>query len=132
VFFGVLDPEDGELSYVNGGHESPMIFRADGSLDILEVTGGVLGLFPFARYSTARARLHPGDLLYSYTDGVNEAKDEENQQFGEERIIAAASVARDSVAGVLEQVLQAIREFRGGAAQSDDITMLALRRFEGV
>jgi serine phosphatase RsbU (regulator of sigma subunit) len=90
VFFGVLDPLSGDLVYVNGGHESPMIFGAGGRHEVLEVTGGVLGLFPFARFGIAATR----------TDA----------------------------AGFLHQVLERIRAFRGSAAQSDDITMLAVRR----
>ena len=91
VFFGVLDPLSGDLVYVNGGHESPMIFGAGGRHEVLEVTGGVLGLFPFARFGIAATRLQPGDLLFSYTDGVNEAKNEKGEQFAEQRIRDAAA-----------------------------------------
>jgi sigma-B regulation protein RsbU (phosphoserine phosphatase) len=128
VFFGVLDPRSGDLLYVNGGHESPMIFGAGGRHEVLEVTGGVLGLFPFARFGVAAARLLPGDLLFSYTDGVNEAKNETGDQFAEQRILDAAASGWTDAAGFTQQMLQRIREFRGQAAQSDDITMLAVRR----
>jgi sigma-B regulation protein RsbU (phosphoserine phosphatase) len=128
VFFGVLDPRSGDLLYVNGGHESPMIFGAGGRHEVLEVTGGVLGLFPFARFGVAATRLLPGDLLFSYTDGVNEAKNETGDQFAEQRILDAAASGWTDAAGFTQQMLQRIREFRGQAAQSDDITMLAVRR----
>jgi sigma-B regulation protein RsbU (phosphoserine phosphatase) len=128
VFFGVLDPLSGDLVYVNGGHESPMIFGAGGRHEVLEVTGGVLGLFPFARFGIAATRLQPGDLLFSYTDGVNEAKNETGEQFAEQRIRDAAAADWTDAAGLLRQVLDGIRAFRGSAAQSDDITMLAVRR----
>jgi sigma-B regulation protein RsbU (phosphoserine phosphatase) len=128
VFFGVLDPQSGDLVYVNGGHESPMIFGAGGRHEVLEVTGGVLGLFPFARFGVAATRLQPGDLLFSYTDGVNEAKNETGEQFTEQRIRDAAAAGWTDAAGFTQQVLQRIRAFRGSAAQSDDITMLAVRR----
>jgi sigma-B regulation protein RsbU (phosphoserine phosphatase) len=128
VFFGVLDPLSGDLLYVNGGHESPMIFGAGGRHEVLEVTGGVLGLFPFARFGVAATQLQPGDLLFSYTDGVNEAKNETGEQFTEQRIRDAAAAGWTDAAGFTQQVLQRIREFRGSAAQSDDITMLAVRR----
>jgi len=128
VFFGVLDPLSGDLVYVNGGHESPMVFGAGGRHEVLEVTGGVLGLFPFARFGIAATRLQPGDLLFSYTDGVNEAKNERGEQFAEPRIRDAAAAEWTDAAGFLRQVLDGIRAFRGSAAQSDDITMLAVRR----
>jgi serine phosphatase RsbU (regulator of sigma subunit) len=128
VFFGVLDPQSGDLLYVNGGHESPMIFGAGGRHEVLEVTGGVLGLFPFARFGVAATRLQPGDLLFSYTDGVNEAKNETGEQFGEQRIRDAAAAGWTDAAAFTQRVLHGIRDFRGNAAQSDDITMLAVRR----
>jgi serine phosphatase RsbU (regulator of sigma subunit) len=105
-----------------------MIFGAGGRHEVLEVTGGVLGLFPFARFGVAATRLQPGDLLFSYTDGVNEAKNETGEQFAEQRIRDAAVADWTDAAGFLQQVLERIRAFRGSAAQSDDITMLAVRR----
>jgi len=132
VFFGVLDPASGELLYVNGGHESPMIVRAGGELEVLEVTGGILGLFPFATFSIATAHLNPGDLLFTYTDGVNEAKDESGNQFTEERIMQTGLAGWKDSADLLDKMLDGIRSFRGDAAQSDDITMLALRSLANV
>jgi serine phosphatase RsbU (regulator of sigma subunit) len=127
VFFGVLDPASGELIYINGGHESPVIFRADGSYEILEVTGGVLGLFPWAKFSIESAQINPGDMIFSYTDGVNEAKNEQGEQFTEDRIFAMSKTVWVDGNNFLDTILEQIHEFRGEAAQSDDITMLALR-----
>ena len=128
VFFGLLDPASGELLYINAGHESPVIFRPDEEPVILECTGGVLGLFPFARYATARAQLQPGDLLFSYTDGVNEAKNEAGEQFSDDRILSVGAAAEPDAAKLLQDMIADIKHFRGSAAQSDDITMLAARR----
>ena len=127
VFFGVLDPATGELIYINGGHESPVIFRADGSYEILEVTGGVLGLFPWAKFSIESAQMNSGDMIFSYTDGVNEAKNEQGEQFTEDRIFAMSEAVWVDGNNFLDIVLERVYEFRGEAAQSDDITMLALR-----
>ena len=127
VFFGLLDPDTGELIYVNAGHESPMIFRRNGEVELLDVTGGVMGLFPAANYSVETTRLNVGDLIFTYTDGVNEAKNLEGQQFTEERILEVAAPERDSTENLLGKVLEAVSEFRGEAEQSDDITMLALK-----
>ncbi len=127
VFFGVLDTDSGELFYINGGHESPVIFRRGGEFDVLEVTGGVLGLFPWAKFSIASARMNPGDLFFSYTDGVNEAKNEIGEQFTEERIFEMKENTWTNGDEFLQEILQRIHKFRGDAAQSDDITMLALR-----
>jgi len=127
VFFGMLDTDSGELFYINGGHESPVIFRAGGEYDVLEVTGGVLGLFPWANFSIASAQMNPGDFIFTYTDGVNEAKNEDGDQFTEERIFEMKDVSWANGNEFLDEILKRILAFRGDAAQSDDITMLALR-----
>jgi len=130
VFFGLLDPVTGVLSYLNAGHEAPVIFRADGTQDILEVTGGVLGLFPGARFGVAEALLQPGDLLFAYTDGVNEAKDSQGEQFGDDRIQASELPPQITATAFLDGMFGRIRQFRGRAPASDDITMLAIRSIQ--
>lgn len=127
VFFGVLNPDSGEMIYVNGGHESPIIFSANGGHEVLELTGGVLGLFPFAKFSIASTRLKPGDLLFAYTDGVNEARNESGDQFTDERILEAGLSMRCDSGEFVDEILDQVRTFRGAAAQSDDITMLAIK-----
>jgi sigma-B regulation protein RsbU (phosphoserine phosphatase) len=128
VFFGILDLHSGDLVYVNGGHESPVVFRAAGGHDVLEVTGGVLGIFPWAQFAVAEARIEPGDLFFTYTDGINEAKDADSEQFGDDRIFAMEQADWAGAAGFVSQILGRIRVFRGAAPQSDDITMVALQR----
>lgn len=128
VFFGLLDPVSGELKYINAGHESPVVYRTDGSIELLEVNGGVLGLFAAAPFSVSRVQLEPGDLIFAYSDGVNEAKDTEEAQFGDDRIQAMTAPWTESSAAFLEEIYQRIRSFRGSAAPSDDITMLAAKR----
>jgi serine phosphatase RsbU (regulator of sigma subunit) len=130
VFFGMLDPHSGDLEYINAGHESPILFRPGEPPEILECTGGVVGLFPFARFATARARLQPGDLMFCYTDGVNEAKNTAGDQFADDRILSAGTSVPDHAAGLLQEMNAQIAQFRGSAAQSDDITMLAVRRLQ--
>jgi len=131
VFFGMLDPHSGDLEYINAGHESPILFRSGEPPEILECTGGVLGLFPFARFATARTRLQPGDLMFCYTDGVNEAKDMAGEQFSDERILSAGASVSGDAAELLQEMIRQIEQFRGSAAQSDDITMLGVRRLRG-
>lgn len=127
VFFGLLDPATGELAYVNAGHEAPMIFRKSGEVDVLDITGGVVGLFPAANYSVETAKLNPGDLIFSYTDGINEAKDLDGEQFNDDRILQAAAAKDNTTETFLKIMLDAVCDFRGEAVQSDDITMLALK-----
>ncbi len=104
-----------------------MIFRQNGEVDLLDITGGVMGLFPAANYTVGSAKLNEGDLIFTYTDGVNEAKNPDGEQFTEERILKVAAPEGNSTDAFLRIVLEAVREFRGEAEQSDDITMLALK-----
>jgi sigma-B regulation protein RsbU (phosphoserine phosphatase) len=131
VFFALLNPDSGELSYINAGHEAPMIFRQDGKTEILDITGGVVGLFPAANFSVETAQLNRGDLIFTYTDGVNEAKNVDGDQFTDERILASARPDAGNTTGFLNSMLEAVRQFRGEADQSDDITMLALKYLAG-
>jgi sigma-B regulation protein RsbU (phosphoserine phosphatase) len=128
LFFGFLDPDNGTLSYVNAGHEAPIVFRADGAVEQLEVTGGVIGLFRGAPMELAATRLERGDLLFAYTDGVNEAKDSDGRQFTEARLLALPVTADTRADELLQSVDSRLAEFRGSAEQSDDITMIALKR----
>jgi sigma-B regulation protein RsbU (phosphoserine phosphatase) len=127
VFFGLLEPKSGEMKYINAGHEAPVIFRQDGSIEVLDLTGGVLGLFPVARYSVGTVKLGPGDLLFAYTDGVNEAKNTEGEQFTDQRIMEITDPRSRSAAEFVEHVLEQVKAFRGEADQSDDITMVAMK-----
>jgi len=127
VFFGLLDTESGDLHYINAGHEPPIIFRQNGETELLDITGGVIGLFPPAQYAVEAASLKKGDLIFAYTDGVNEAKNLNGEQFGESRIMKTKDLQDSSADNFLSDILEAVHEFRGEAEQSDDITMLALK-----
>ncbi len=94
------------------------------------MTGGVLGLFAGAPFRCGQAQLRPGDLMFAYTDGVNEAKDEAGEQFSDERILAGNAGPEQAAAEFLDAMHRRILAFRGGAAQSDDITMIAVRRLK--
>ncbi len=127
VFFGLLDPGSGHLTYINAGHEAPVIFRGGGNREVLEVTGGVLGLFGGAPFGIGTASLEPGDMLLAYSDGVSEAKNPAGEQFGEQRILDAATPPGTGARAFLDDILAQLEAFRGAAVQSDDITMVAVK-----
>ncbi|ALG09200.1 PP2C family protein-serine/threonine phosphatase [Kibdelosporangium phytohabitans] len=128
LFFGVLDPETGMLCYINGGHNPPVIARAAGGQCLLEPTGPAVGMMADSRFEVGRTRVLPGDLLFVYTDGVVEARDSGGGQFGTDRMLDL--VGRPSAAAdvLLDRVDERLRRHVGSAEQSDDVTMLALRR----
>jgi serine phosphatase RsbU (regulator of sigma subunit) len=128
VFFGILNLETGQLSYVNGGHELPYLLRADGNCERLETTGPALGMFPDLPFAVARTVLRPGDLLLGFTDGVSEARDAEGRFYSEERLVQIAQHLSGPASDILKKIAADVEQYVGSAPQSDDITMLAVRR----
>lgn len=128
TFFGaILDLRTGRLSYCNGGHNPPVIQRADGTLERLDPNGIALGVLSPADYETAEAMLHPGDRVLLYTDGVTEAHDRGDDLFEDERLAEAMAGQRQGgVRELVEGVFAAVDAFADGAAQHDDVTCLAL------
>jgi len=128
VVYGALAP-DGQLTYCNAGHNPPMLIGRSG-VRRLETGGLILGLFPQATYEQETVALEPGDLLVMFSDGVSEALNPAGDEFGEERLLALASLdanRRAKPAEVLEQLFSSVRTFAAGAAQHDDVTALVLR-----
>jgi sigma-B regulation protein RsbU (phosphoserine phosphatase) len=128
LFYAILDPRTGELRYSLGGHNPPYLLRAGAPLESLDGPGLVVGVLEGAVYETRRVMLRPGDGLFVYTDGVPEARNEAGELFSEDRLRAALWRAGDAgPEELVRAVLEDVHHFSGGAAQSDDITTLALR-----
>jgi len=127
---GVLDLASGELALALAGHDPPVLVPAVGAPAPVAVEGGrVLGLIDTPDFPVNRLRLAPGDAVVLFTDGVGEAQDAAGGFFGVERVVACLVASRErSAAGVTEALLGAVRSFAGDAPQSDDITILTLRR----
>jgi sigma-B regulation protein RsbU (phosphoserine phosphatase) len=132
VFFAVLDLKTGLLCYCNGGHNRPRVLRKSGLVEELAGTDdAILGIVPGRDYHDANIRMVPGDGLFLYTDGINEAHNLEHEEFGEWRLDEA--LRRLTVPGGCETrdiangVLQAVQQFVGGAPRSDDLTCIAFR-----
>ena len=123
AFFGILDTESGELSYLRAGQEQPFLRRGDQVMKIGEESNFVLGIFEDAEFEADRIILEAGDTLLAFTDGLNEGINEEKEEFGYDRIAAALIGAGTDITGVLFDALHA---FCGEAEQFDDVTMLAL------
>ena len=127
MFFGILDTETRQLVYVNGGHEAPLIFCADGSREMLATTGPVLGLFTTANYTVKKIQLEKEDLLFAYTDGVTEAKNDRGELFSEEQLLEIANPEIECPQAFLDDILRHVHSHCNGEDQFDDITMLAVK-----
>jgi sigma-B regulation protein RsbU (phosphoserine phosphatase) len=132
VTMACLDVRGDRVTCANAGHDSALLVRAAGGASpVLSSSGRVLGLFPDQAYASETLDLGAGDSLLLYTDGVTEAADGAGQLFGPERLrVCFAEGAGGTATESVERVLRAVRAFAGGAPQSDDITILALRRAE--
>jgi len=128
-FFAILDPVTLEMQYVNAGHNPPMLVRGDSPEVVrLEAGGTVVGLLPEVIYQSASVILRPGDILICFTDGISEAMDMADEEWSEERMLAAAQKTPHAAAEqVLRAVFQAADEFTGEAPQHDDMTLLLVR-----
>lgn len=129
LFCAKLDFATGELWFSNAGHNPPLILRASGAVEWLEVPPGtVLGALPGSTFTTLRMVLAPGDALVAYTDGVTEALDPEGRMFTEARLEEALrGLAGAAPRQVVEALDASVRAFARGAVQSDDVTLLVVR-----
>jgi sigma-B regulation protein RsbU (phosphoserine phosphatase) len=129
VFSGVLDLSSGLLKYVNCGHNPPYIVDDSGSIrESLRLTGPVLGAMSGMTYKFREATLAPGDMLFTYTDGLPEAHNNSQVLFSDARVQEIIRQPADSVKSLLDRVVRDVNEHINGIEQSDDITILAIRR----
>ena len=132
VLYAVYDPETGEFTYASGGHDAPLLVHSDGSSELLPLTGGIaLGIVSDLAYGQNSVVLDHGETLVLYTDGVTEAMNGEGEQFGIERLrkVFSGRAPKDANEAA-HKVFEAVNTFADGAAQSDDITCLTIRRSE--
>jgi phosphoserine phosphatase RsbU/P len=130
VFYGVLNIRTGSVKYCNGGHDLPLVLRADGSVETLEDTQGLLlGKFEPIDFETERVNLNKGDILVLTTDGVAEAMNKEQDFYTTEKLeetlkeIGGGKKPKE----VTEDIIASVKGFVNGYEQSDDITMLLLQ-----
>ncbi|HEX2243861.1 MAG TPA: SpoIIE family protein phosphatase, partial [Gammaproteobacteria bacterium] len=128
VFFGVLDPATGLLSYINAGHEPPAILGQAGVKARLVPTGPAVGIIPDIDFDIGQVQLEPGDILIAYTDGVTDARNQDRQFFTETKLLTLLEQSTPSAVALLDYLEGSVRAHIGNALQFDDITMLILRR----
>lgn len=129
MFYCLLDNEYSSLKYINAGHNPPMLLRANGKVEYLNKGGLILGFTdsPFP-YEEDTVILDSGDLLYLYTDGVSEAKNEKDEEFGEERMLDILNINKNLSAKELSNLMvNEVRKFCGKTPQFDDITLILLK-----
>ncbi|GEM_PF-3809310 len=125
-FYAVLDAASRRITYVSAGHNPPLLVRRDGTTARLDVGGPVLGIFPAAPFQSAAVEWSDGDRLLMFTDGITEAADGAEEEFGEDRLIAMLAEHQNASAAELrDTIMQAVASFCGEDF-ADDATLVAV------
>lgn len=130
VFYGIYNIATGQVTYTNAGHNPPYLMKADGRIEQLPMSKDlVVGAIDDFKYSEETLQLEHGDTLLLYTDGVTEAINSGDEEFGEQRLQAVlAQLTSNSSQDIIERIKACVSDFAGEAEQSDDITLLAIKR----
>ena len=128
LFFGVLNPATGDLSYINGGHEPLFIIGRSGIKETLNAAGPVVGIFSGAKFEIQQSKLEPGDILIGYTDGVTEALSPQETFFSKEKFRSLLELPASSATELIDRIQADLFDHIDKAPQFDDITMLAVYR----
>jgi len=124
---GVAKPS-GEIEICNAGHCFPLLMRG-GRIERIESTSFPLGMFCGEEFSTSTVKMAQGDSLFLYTDGLSEARNSLNIQYGDERLAAVINTNSEAAPqGLIEECLKDLKNFRSGDPMSDDLTMLVIKR----
>jgi sigma-B regulation protein RsbU (phosphoserine phosphatase) len=128
LFYATFDPETRILIYVNAGHNPPLVRRADGSVQWLQIGGAPVGLFQAWSYEEGSVQLNRGDVLVAYTDGIVEAQNACGDEWGARRLAGIVDEAgHETAAQINGRIWKAVDRFAGRAGQRDDMTSLVLR-----
>jgi len=132
LFYAELDPESGALSFLNAGHNPPLIVHAAGTVEQLASGGLPLGIKANADYREGRTTLQAGDVLVIYSDGVTEAASPSGEEFGPTRLYEVVSRnVESSAAGIRDRIESALTKFSQGTQAADDITLVIVKRQAG-
>ncbi|MDP9114949.1 MAG: serine/threonine-protein phosphatase, partial [Acidobacteriota bacterium] len=128
-FMTVADPTTGELVFTNAGHNPPLLVRDKGGFELLGGGGMILGILPMAQYEEFRINMERGDTLVLFSDGVTEAVNPSDKDYGEQRLAdLVASMKGSSAHEIMEAVHREVALFTQGAPPADDITVVVARR----
>jgi sigma-B regulation protein RsbU (phosphoserine phosphatase) len=131
LFYGILDARNGNFEYCNAGHNLPYIMANEGEINQIENVGGLfVGAFKDTEYEPQTITLKPDDSLFLYTDGVTEAMDADDNEFGDDRLNESLQRMIDkSPTNLTNSIIDEVKKYSEGTVQSDDITCLVLKYF---
>ena len=128
LFYGELDTRTGAFHYANAGHNYPILARADGSCEMLEIGGPIIGAFPFMEYTSASVQMYPHDVIFFFTDGLSEAMNEEGVEYGEDRIRDyIRSCRNEEPEKIMRGILDDVYKFDPSSPPRDDTTVITMK-----
>jgi sigma-B regulation protein RsbU (phosphoserine phosphatase) len=131
LFYGVIDIQHHSIHYSNAGHDWPFLIGRDNEIQRLKTGGLMLGLIPQSNYEDEEVPIQQGDILVIQSDGVSEAMNGNHEQFGEERLQALLLEHKNKTAEeIIDVVVTEVRKHAGAHPQSDDITMMVIKRVQ--
>lgn len=128
LFYGELNTKTGNFRYANAGHNYPILVRSTGEIEHLKTGGPIIGAFPSMEYESSSVTMEPDDLLFLFTDGLSEAMNEQDEEFGEERLAKLLTTYRNKDPhSLVEQILRDVRAHDPTDPPRDDTTIVALK-----
>ncbi len=129
VFYGILDYKSHQLIYTNGGHDDPILFVNGKEPRRLSIGGTVLGFVENFAYTEEKVDLKPGDFFIIYSDGITEAMNLQEEEFGEERLMSIIEESQStSPQNLIDEILASVRAHAGTAPHMDDMTLVVIKR----
>ena len=129
LFYGILDSKNHQITFCNAGHDNPFHINREKKCCRLESSGVILGCFQESVYEEENMAVNPGDLVVIYSDGITEAMDKRGEEFGEKRLeeLLCNNIIL-SPREIIDQIIKEVKNFTGNQPQSDDMTLVALKR----
>lgn len=128
LFYGEFHPATCEFEFANAGHNYPVLVRSNGSHEFLSEGGTIVGVFEGTHYQAKSVKLNPNDLIFFYTDGLSEAQDAKDEEYGEERILQYIKAHRQKSPDIIKDgILQTVFNFSAADAPEDDTTIVILK-----
>jgi sigma-B regulation protein RsbU (phosphoserine phosphatase) len=131
IFFGILDPRERRLIYINGGHEPPLIVQSGKVRESLSKTGPAVGAIRDAHFEVHSVQLNPDEMFFAFTDGAPDAKDPHGAFFGRDRLLNILRGHCGSAQELIKIIEAELHHYMDGATQFDDITLLAVQQGPG-
>ncbi|MFZ5979577.1 MAG: PP2C family protein-serine/threonine phosphatase [Candidatus Zixiibacteriota bacterium] len=128
LFYGELDQENGHFQFANAGHNYPILARANGEIELLDVGGPVIGAFPNMQYESSAVVLKPEDVLFFFTDGLSEAMNDHGEEYTEDRVRSFVACCRhEEPTSIMNKILDDVYKFSPHIPPQDDTTVIALK-----